>query len=348
MRPNLLPGYRFCPSDQELIIHYLDKKVKNEAVVYTFAVNDFDLYSKHPWEIWDMFGGNNLVSEFDKDQGLFFFTQLRKRSGKDSRFCRSFGDGTWHGEDAGALIKTADTKLSIGLKKRFTYKNSKSPHGRKWIMYEFSLVGHSTDYVLCQLKKNDKDKKLSESETAIGLPEHKNKKRKSEASTRRKNPRSKKPKPSSSNALEFGVSKSHWANSELIAANPIIIELTGDDVADEICYLEESEKASTTENNVIISYAAKGELSGVHGFTDYRRLAPSPVLLPSTDCEDCEEQHGVDKLVGETQSQSEVGGVLSNLMHEIEETEIGSFEEFWSIPDDREVAGLIMELRRPI
>ncbi|CAK7329216.1 unnamed protein product [Dovyalis caffra] len=280
MRPDLLPGYRFCPSDQELIIHYLDKKVKNEPVSCTFAVNDFDLYSKHPWEIWDIFGGNHLVSELDKDRGLFFFTQPRKRSGKDSRFSRSFGGGTWHGEDAATLIKTADTELSTGLKKRFTYKNPKSPHSQKWIMFEFSLVGHSTDYVLCQLKVKDKDKKLSESEPASDLPKHtirrgnqkqqlvevsqnRTIKRKSEATTSGKNPRSKKPRqPSSDYAPEFGVSESDWANSG------------------------------------------------------------------------CKEQHGVNKLVGEKQSQSVVGEVLSNLMHEIEEVEIGSLEEFWSIPDE--------------
>lgn len=37
-RPSLLPGYRFFPSDQELVVHYLDK---NEPVSSTFVVKYF-------------------------------------------------------------------------------------------------------------------------------------------------------------------------------------------------------------------------------------------------------------------------------------------------------------------
>jgi hypothetical protein len=83
-----------------------------------------------------------------------------------------------------------------------------------------------------------------------------------------KNSRLKKPEPCSDDAPEFEVAKSHWANSELLVSDPPIIKLTRDDVADEISgCLEGSNKATMTEKDGILSYAA-GDLSGVDEFVD--------------------------------------------------------------------------------
>lgn len=79
----------------------------------------------------------------------------------------------------------------------------------------------------------------------------------------KKSPRLKKPEPCSDDAPESEVAKSLWANSELLVSDPPIINLTRDDVADEILgCLEGSNKATMTEKDVILSYAA-GDLSGV-------------------------------------------------------------------------------------
>lgn len=46
----LPPGFRFCPSDEELVCHYLYKKVVNERLSRGTLV-EIDLHTCEPWEL---------------------------------------------------------------------------------------------------------------------------------------------------------------------------------------------------------------------------------------------------------------------------------------------------------
>jgi hypothetical protein len=46
----LPPGFRFYPSDQELVCHYLYKKVANERASQGTLV-EVDLHAREPWEL---------------------------------------------------------------------------------------------------------------------------------------------------------------------------------------------------------------------------------------------------------------------------------------------------------
>ena len=46
----LPPGFRFYPSDQELVCHYLHKKVTNERASQGTLV-EVDLHAREPWEL---------------------------------------------------------------------------------------------------------------------------------------------------------------------------------------------------------------------------------------------------------------------------------------------------------
>jgi hypothetical protein len=46
----LPPGFRFYPSDQELVYHYLYKKVTNERAAQGTLV-EVDLHAREPWEL---------------------------------------------------------------------------------------------------------------------------------------------------------------------------------------------------------------------------------------------------------------------------------------------------------
>lgn len=47
----LPPGFRFHPTDQELIIHYLKKKVSSSQTPIVSIIADIDLYKYNPWEL---------------------------------------------------------------------------------------------------------------------------------------------------------------------------------------------------------------------------------------------------------------------------------------------------------
>lgn len=47
----LPPGFRFHPTDQELIIHYLMKRVMSSLTPATSIIAEIDLYKFNPWEL---------------------------------------------------------------------------------------------------------------------------------------------------------------------------------------------------------------------------------------------------------------------------------------------------------
>lgn len=50
--PNLPPGFRFHPTDQELITHYLKKKVSSSSSNPEVSIiADVNIYNFNPWEL---------------------------------------------------------------------------------------------------------------------------------------------------------------------------------------------------------------------------------------------------------------------------------------------------------
>ncbi|EEF44377.1 conserved hypothetical protein [Ricinus communis] len=162
---NMAVGYRFCPTDEELVTYYLQGK--NNGSLSSFEnqllVKYCDFYGKEePWEIWKRFGGDKLSVHED----LFFFTTLKKVAPEGgSKINRRVGSsaGTWHCETSGNSSVIRYQNLTA-YKKRFNYRNpSRLDQDRCWNMLEFSLDGG--EHVLCQLKKSRKQSKKKKSQT---------------------------------------------------------------------------------------------------------------------------------------------------------------------------------------
>lgn len=49
-RPNLPPGFRFHPTDEELVVHYLKKKATSLPLPVAI-IAEVDLYKYDPWEL---------------------------------------------------------------------------------------------------------------------------------------------------------------------------------------------------------------------------------------------------------------------------------------------------------
>ncbi|XP_021612446.2 NAC domain-containing protein 105-like [Manihot esculenta] len=150
------PGLRFCPTDEELVGHYLLRRITGELTAWQYGViRECDLYStEEPWELWQRYKLN--VSE-----DVFFFTKLNKKNTGSSRINRKIGagGGTWHGE-SGSVIHVSGL---TAYKKRFSYRNpSKLDQDRCWNLIEYSMdleVSNTSDYhVLCQLKMSNRNR----------------------------------------------------------------------------------------------------------------------------------------------------------------------------------------------
>ncbi|XP_031100825.1 NAC domain-containing protein 78-like [Ipomoea triloba] len=154
-----LHGYIFKPTDKELM-QYLEGFVLGKPLKHT---SDFialeDLYGeKEPAEI---FGSGDPMTRY-------YFTQLRRKCQRGSRFLRRVGDrGTWKGQDAGHPIRVRDKVMGFRKSLKYETKKSKSKDGlgdhprEDWLMKEYSL---SNDYlrdknvvlkdvVLCRIRR---------------------------------------------------------------------------------------------------------------------------------------------------------------------------------------------------
>ncbi|XP_059439493.1 NAC domain-containing protein 19-like [Corylus avellana] len=134
-------GFRFEPTDEELVGFYLLNKARGEDVGWD-GIRDFDIYGeKAPWQ----FCG-------DQEEKLYVFTRLKKLS--KNRVARTAGCGVWH-ENSSDKIYDAQGDV-IGARKLFCFKVKKQKSN--WLMHEFSLVGEgerTTDWVLCTIQKKE-------------------------------------------------------------------------------------------------------------------------------------------------------------------------------------------------
>ncbi|KAK6232201.1 NAC domain - like 10 [Theobroma cacao] len=160
-------GYRFCPSDEELIEHYLKKKVNNETLPLN-RISEINLYSKDPSE---------LAAEFKPltETEWYFFTPRQKKYPNGSRPNRATPEGYWKPTGTDKAIPPGSGH-PIGYKKTLDFYEGKHPGGRKtdWKMHEYKVKDNTSqnngrakndmkldDWVLCKLynkkEKNGED-----------------------------------------------------------------------------------------------------------------------------------------------------------------------------------------------
>ncbi|PHT68672.1 NAC transcription factor [Capsicum annuum] len=159
------PGYRFCPHDEELIIHYLKKKVMNELLPHD-KIKEVNLYKHSPQELSENY---SMLGERE----WYFFTPRNRKYPNGDRPNRAAGTGYWKATGADKPIKHNNVK--VGFRKALVFYEGKPPKGDKtnWIMHEFRvnesrrLKSHASDmrlddWVLCRIyKKVDKSFKAS-------------------------------------------------------------------------------------------------------------------------------------------------------------------------------------------
>ncbi|KAF5447774.1 hypothetical protein F2P56_033298 [Juglans regia] len=154
-------GYRFCPTDEELVGYYLEKKISNQRLPVSRIVSA-NVYLHRP----------ECLSEIFKDYGQtdhwYFFTPRNRKYQNGNRPNRSANGGYWKATGADKPIINSYGKL-IGFKKSLVFYIGKNPNGVKtnWIMHEFTVKNpprnkreandmRLDDWVLCRIKKKIK------------------------------------------------------------------------------------------------------------------------------------------------------------------------------------------------
>ncbi|XP_008792531.2 NAC domain-containing protein 68-like [Phoenix dactylifera] len=169
---NLPPGFRFHPTDEELVVHYLCKKVACQRLPVPI-IAEVDLYKYHPWELPEkaLFG----------QKEWYFFTPRDRKYPNGSRPNRAAGEGYWKATGADKPVTPKGGHRPLGIKKALVFYSGKAPRGVKtdWIMHEYRLADANRaaskkgtlrldDWVLCRLynKKNTWEKMQQQKEAA--------------------------------------------------------------------------------------------------------------------------------------------------------------------------------------
>lgn len=161
----LPPGFRFHPTDEELVMHYLIKRCASQTISVPI-IAEIDLYKFDPWQLPDM----ALYGEKE----WYFFSPRDRKYPNGSRPNRAAGTGYWKATGAD---KPIGKPKAVGIKKALVFYAGKAPRGVKtnWIMHEYRLANvdrsagkrsnnlRLDDWVLCRIynKKGVLEKHLN-------------------------------------------------------------------------------------------------------------------------------------------------------------------------------------------
>lgn len=163
----LPPGFRFHPTDEELVNHYLCRKCAGQPIAVP-VIKEIDLYKFDPWQLPEM--------GFQSEKEWYFFSPRDRKYPNGSRPNRAAGSGYWKATGAD---KPIGKPKALGIKKALVFYAGKAPKGVKtnWIMHEYRLANvdrsagkknnlRLDDWVLCRIyNKKGKIEKLNNTVT---------------------------------------------------------------------------------------------------------------------------------------------------------------------------------------
>ncbi|KAJ0235165.1 NAC domain-containing protein 78 [Hirschfeldia incana] len=149
---SLAPGFRFHPTDEELVRYYLKRKVCNKPFKLD-AISVTDVYKSEPWDLPDK---SKLKS---RDLEWYFFSMLDKKYNNGSKTNRATEKGYW--KTTGKDREIRNGSRAVGMKKTLVYHKGRAPRGERtnWVMHEYRLTdeelkktGAPQDaFVLCRI-----------------------------------------------------------------------------------------------------------------------------------------------------------------------------------------------------
>ncbi|KAL2944387.1 Protein CUP-SHAPED COTYLEDON 2 [Bienertia sinuspersici] len=145
---NLPPGFRFHPTDEELISYYLLKKVL-DGNFSGRAIAEVDLNKCEPWE---------LPEKAKMGEKEWYFFSLRDRKYPTGlRTNRATEAGYWKATGKDREIYSSKTSSLVGMKKTLVFYRGRAPKGEKsnWVMHEYRLEGKFSYHYLSRTSKDE-------------------------------------------------------------------------------------------------------------------------------------------------------------------------------------------------
>ncbi|RAL54963.1 hypothetical protein DM860_013659 [Cuscuta australis] len=113
---NVPPGFRFHPTEEELVGYYLNRKVHSLKFDLD-VIADVDLYRIEPWDIQDKckLGGHEEQKEW------YFFSHKDRKYPTGSRTNRATAAGFWKATGRDKAVVAAKEEKMIGMRKTLVF-----------------------------------------------------------------------------------------------------------------------------------------------------------------------------------------------------------------------------------
>ncbi|KAD2393692.1 hypothetical protein R6Q59_012007 [Mikania micrantha] len=169
----LPPGFRFHPTDEELVVQYLKRKVHSFPLPASI-IPEVDVCKHDPWEL-----------PGDCVQERFFFSTKEVKYPNGNRSNRATLSGYWKATGLDKQIVTLKNNQVVGMKKTLVFYRGKPPNGSRtdWIMHEYRLATPQPknptqgmeNWVICRifLKKRGNNVNKIDEETIAIVSDHK-------------------------------------------------------------------------------------------------------------------------------------------------------------------------------
>ncbi|PSS18238.1 NAC domain-containing protein [Actinidia chinensis var. chinensis] len=124
-------GFRFRPTDEELVVHYLKRKV-HSLPLPALIIPELHVFHTNPWDL-----------PGDLREKRYFFSTIKGNLNKCQRI--STGSGYWKAIGKEKHI-VGSNKRAVGVRKTLVFYGGKPLHGLRtnWVMHQYGLVGSET------------------------------------------------------------------------------------------------------------------------------------------------------------------------------------------------------------
>ncbi|XP_026664009.2 protein FEZ-like isoform X2 [Phoenix dactylifera] len=132
----MMPGFRFHPTDEELVGFYLKRKIQQKPLSIEL-IRQLDIYKYDPWDL------PKLAATGEKE--WYFYCPRDRKYRNSDRPNRVTGAGFWKATGTDRPICSSDGTKCIGLKKSLVFYRGRAAKGIKtdWMMHEFRLPSPS-------------------------------------------------------------------------------------------------------------------------------------------------------------------------------------------------------------
>ncbi|XP_073013609.1 NAC domain-containing protein 83-like [Typha latifolia] len=138
----LPPGFRFHPTDEELVSQYLKRKVLSWPLPCAI-IPEIELYKYNPW---DLPGGCG--------EERYFFNLREPKFLRGNRSNRLAKSGYWKatGKEKEIFAASGCSQV-VGLRRSLVFYQGKAPRGTRtdWVMHEYRLAHLHSGWVLCRI-----------------------------------------------------------------------------------------------------------------------------------------------------------------------------------------------------